>query len=303
MRMRSFTVSGRLLLLAVVGRTAADFVVNSYTMRGAPPPDRVPCMDNSDCQASGGCSSEVGRSCNNDLAEDLQPDGQYSCMEETVPGTEGTSEDACDDPQANGFVDCWSESAQSHRGPDEKLKRYCSPRNVPGGMYFTGYGTLVVNQYTSEGGVPPDGIPCTEAADCHASSSCSSGTDAVCWTHETVYGQHWCADRVAPGTEGTPFDACDDPQANGFIKCYEGILERYCSPRNAPGGMYVEGTPPPAPPSPPPTPPFPPAPREPLLDFTNTLQGQLTFAGSAALFMAINALVRPINAAPATALS
>ena len=126
----------RLLLLAIAERAAANLVVNTYTTRGEPPPDRIPCMTNADCPTSGSCAANPF--CPTDQAGDLESDGQYSCQEPITPGTFGTPSNACDDPSANGFEDCWSDAAQAERGSDEKLKRYCSPRNRDGGMYWEG---------------------------------------------------------------------------------------------------------------------------------------------------------------------
>ena len=135
-------VSFRLLVLLALGeRAAANLVLNPYTERGVPPPGRIPCMTDDDCKASAFCgptdAERSSASCPTDQSEDLQPDGKYSCIEWwIVPGTHGTPTNACDNPKANGFEDCWSDVAQAERGSDERLKRFCSPRNRDGGMYW-----------------------------------------------------------------------------------------------------------------------------------------------------------------------
>ena len=102
----------------------------------------------------------------------------------------------------------------------------------------------ILNPYTTFGNPPPDGIPCSSTADCPTSGDCAA--NPVCWTHESPNGQHWCGEQVTPGTFGTAADACSTGvtgdgtgAAIGFIQCWEGYLQRYCSPSNLDGGLYA----------------------------------------------------------------
>ena len=110
---------------------------------------------------------------------------------------------------------------------------------------------------------------------------------------------------------GVPANACDDAQANGFVKCDGGVLHRHCSPRNRDGGMYDSSGLGWAPPSPPDQdvsqdvvdelvqlgtalspPPAGPAPLPPPPEFSSQPEGMLFFGGCILIFMLLVCFVR-----------
>ena len=303
MRCSATPISMRLLLLLAIAEQIRgedddpNLVTNTYTTRGDPPPDRVPCMTNADCPTSGSCAANPF--CPTDQTGDLESDGKYSCQEAVTAGTFGTPSNGCDNPNEHGFESCW----------EGKLKRYCSPRNREGGMYWTGAAPpppaeLAISTYTTQADVPPERVPCMINADCPTSASCKG--DPYCATDGALHsdGQFSCWERITPGTLGTAADACDDPPGNGFVECWDSVtqsetgpaaqLKRYCSLRNRDGGMFWGGADPdagrpPAPPSPPPPVPSPP-PAPP--DFSNSTEGQLIFGTGALVFMLLVGTVR-----------
>ena len=151
---------------------------------------------------------------------------------------------------------------------------------------------LVVNPYTIYHEPPPDAIDCSSDGNCQGHSECSG---AYC---ADLNGRRTCMDKLTSGSDSVPANACDDPQANGFIKCEAGLLYRHCSARNRDGGMFdTTGLQFPSPPPPdgwsgidaPPKPP--PAPGSPPPDFSNQLEGQLFFLGCGLFFLLIVAIL------------
>lgn len=143
-------------------------------------------------------------------------------------------------------------------------------------------GILIVNPYTSWGQPPPDCVACSSNDDCQ--SSC---TNAYCnEDFQQISGNcplNWCVEEDhAPEAV-----VCDNPKANGFIKCEDGTLYRHCSPSNRDGGMYYTTEIPP-----PHSPPAPPAPPQPPPDFATSTEGQLLFGACALIFILIVGTVR-----------
>ena len=138
---------------------------------------------------------------------------------------------------------------------------------------------LVVNPYTNYNEPPPDAVACS------AESSCQGIAECTGWAYcaDLAGGGTSCMEKLAPGSDSVPANACDNPQANGFVKCDSGHLYRHCSPRNRDGGMFDATdlqTP-----SPPPSPAMPP-------DFANQLEGQLFFMGCGLISVLIVGTVR-----------
>ena len=142
-------------------------------------------------------------------------------------------------------------------------------------------GIEIVNPYTDWLQPPPDCVACSSNDDCQ--SSCNN---AYCQDTARISGNcplNWCVEEDhAPEAV-----VCDNPKANGFIKCEDGTLYRHCSPSNRDGGMYYTTEIPP-----PHSPPAPPAPPQPPPDFATSTEGQLLFGACALIFILIVGTVR-----------
>ena len=171
-------------------------------------------------------------------------------------------------------------------------------------------GGCVLNPFTDWAQPPPDVVTCSSNSDCHSNSACTSS--AYC----TETNGNTCMDTFGSAPlAGAADNACDDAQANGFVKCEGGTLHRHCSPSNRDGGNYdTSGLSPPPPEQvdenaaellagvedPPLNPLWPPAPPPPPPEFSSQPEGMLFFGGCILIFMLIVCYVRASLRLPAS---